>query len=204
MRKLLLLALAGAFAAPILAQPSTDLASEVLAEINRTRMAPAAYVQNLRVYRGYFEGNHVRFPGDPVLLRTREGVVPVDEAIRQLAGMAASPPVQSSPALARAAAEHVADIGPRGGVSHDGTDGSTAGDRIRRRGGGGATAEIISFGGATGAAVLRQFVVDDGVPGRGHRTILLSGNYRYAGVACGPHRTYRVMCVVDFAATVSD
>jgi uncharacterized protein YkwD len=40
------------------------------------------------------------------------------------------------------------------------------------------------------------------VPDRGHRANIFNPLYREAGVGCGPHPTYRVMCVVDFAGTL--
>jgi uncharacterized protein YkwD len=42
-------------------------------------------------------------------------------------------------------------------------------------------------------------VVDDGVKDRAHRKILLDPAFRYAGAACGPHRTFGTMCVIDLA-----
>jgi hypothetical protein len=44
---------------------------------------------------------------------------------------------------------------------------------------------------------MRQLIVDDGVADRGHRSIVFSGELRYAGAACGPHPVYRTMCVID-------
>jgi hypothetical protein len=52
-------------------------------------------------------------------------------------------------------------------------------------------------------AVVRQLIVDDGVPGRGHRTLLFSAEFRFAGVGCGGHRRYGHLCVVDLAATIN-
>ena len=51
------------------------------------------------------------------------------------------------------------------------------------------------------AEVVRQLIVDDDVPGRGHRKALFAAEMRYAGIACGPHRTYRVMWVADLGRT---
>ena len=63
-------------------------------------------------------------------------------------------------------------------------------------------AEVISFGPEDAASVIIDLVVDDGVRNRGHRKILLDPGYRVAGAACGPHKTFRVVCVIDFADTV--
>ena len=43
--------------------------------------------------------------------------------------------------------------------------------------------------------------IDDGVRDRGHRHIMFSPEYHYAGAACGPHKTFGEMCVIEFAAT---
>jgi uncharacterized protein YkwD len=49
--------------------------------------------------------------------------------------------------------------------------------------------------------VVRSLIIDDGVPGRGHRAAVFSNAYRFAGVGCRTHARYRVVCVVDYAGT---
>jgi hypothetical protein len=44
-------------------------------------------------------------------------------------------------------------------------------------------------------------IVDDGVRRRGHRVLLFSGMFDFAGVSCGGHEVYGSMCVVDLSAT---
>jgi uncharacterized protein YkwD len=180
---------------------SADIESRLLNEINRARADPPAYAEELRRYRSYFDGRIVRMPNDPVGLLTEEGVVPVDEAIRFLSAQRPLPPLAASPLLSRAAADHVAQQGPAGRIGHDGLDGSNAGERARRRGGGSYVGEIISYGAGTAEAALRQFVVDDRVASRGHRLAVFSPTYQFAGIACGPHARHRVMCVVDLSTT---
>jgi len=63
-------------------------------------------------------------------------------------------------------------------------------------------AEDISYGYASPREVVLQLIVDSGVPGRGHRNNIFNPVFRQAGVACGPHRVYGAMCVVDFAGTM--
>ncbi len=174
----------------------------ILAEINRARANPAAYAGELRLYRSWFEDMVVRIPGSPALLRTREGVAAVDDAIRFLEAQPPLPPLTDSPRLTLAAADHVADQGPRGLASHDGSNGSTSATRIRRRGGArsATVAEALTYGSANPAGVVRQLIVDDGVAQRGHRTLLFSPTYRSAGAACGLHARHASMCVIDLSS----
>jgi uncharacterized protein YkwD len=74
--------------------------------------------------------------------------------------------------------------------------------RIKKHKGSGLAAEALSYGARDAEGVVRQFIVDDGVPSRPNRKILFEDKYRRAGVACGPHPVNRSMCVVDVATFV--
>jgi uncharacterized protein YkwD len=63
----------------------------------------------------------------------------------------------------------------------------------------GSIGENISYGPDDGLEVVLQLIIDDGVPDRGHRANIFSPDFRLAGVACGPHPTFRTVCVIDFA-----
>jgi uncharacterized protein YkwD len=60
-------------------------------------------------------------------------------------------------------------------------------------------AENIAYGENPARAVVIQLLVDDGVRDRGHRDNILDPKWTIEGVACGPHRDYRQMCVMDYA-----
>jgi hypothetical protein len=60
-------------------------------------------------------------------------------------------------------------------------------------------AEALAYGARDAAGVVRQMIVDDGIPSRPNRRILLESKYRKAGVACGPHLVARSVCVIDLA-----
>jgi uncharacterized protein YkwD len=192
-----LLPLLLAFAAP--AQPA--LTREILAEINFARTRPRDYAERLRDYRALFRGKVVRYPGNPVGLMTSEGVSAVNEAIRFLEKQTPLDPIDASALLARAAGDHVAEQGPRGATGHISADGANPRDRVQRRGGGNYVAEVITYGPPSAVEVVRQLIVDDAVPGRGHRKTLFAAEMRFAGIACGSHRTYRVMCVANLGRT---
>jgi hypothetical protein len=42
-------------------------------------------------------------------------------------------------------------------------------------------------------------IIDSGVASRGHRRNIFHPDLAVVGVACGPHRDYGAMCVMDFA-----
>ena len=173
------------------------VAREVERHINLARTNPAAYARRLRAHRTLYDGDVFREPG-AIAIRTIEGVAAVDEAIAFLERQAPLPALAPNPILRLAAADHVEDQGPFGAVGHVGSDGSAFTDRIVRHGGPAAGGENISYGGETGEAVVIQLIVDDGVPDRGHRTNIFRPGYVSAGAACGRHRAYRYMCVIDF------
>ena len=173
----------------------------VFAELNRFRSDPAAYTEYLSDYRPRFEGKLLIGNDDSEIdIMTREGVAAVDEAIRDLRREKPLPTLEWSDPLARAAADHVAVQSRSGAVGHY-TRGSGPGERMRARGGGPYVSEVITYGHHTPEGVVDQLLIDDGVPGRGHRHSLLRPTHRYAGVACGRHPVHRTMCVTLMSQT---
>ncbi|WP_422060877.1 CAP domain-containing protein [Sphingopyxis sp.] len=186
---------------PSVAEPSSFEAG-VFDELNYFREDPADYADELRGYRSRFDGKLlIAAEGDEIDVMTREGVAAVDEAIRVLRREAPLTTLIWSDRLQRAAADHVAAQSRSGAVGHYDNRGGP-GDRMTARGGGPYVNEAITYGHQTPAGVIHQLLIDDGVPGRGHRFGLLRTDQRYVGVACGAHRIHRTMCVILMSATV--
>lgn len=180
------------------AQTPSRLERDVLRELNQARTGPEAYVPRLVAYRRGFAGSIAHEPGSEVGVRTFEGPGAVDEAIAFLSHQRPLGPIEADPALARAAAEHADEQARTGGFGHGGADGSQPSQRVWRYARGRMlVAEVISYGQASAEGVIRQLIVDDGQPTRGHRAILFSAPYRRAGVACRPHPVYGHSCVID-------
>ncbi|WP_425228444.1 CAP domain-containing protein [Sphingomonas sp.] len=173
----------------------------VLAQLNYVRAHPQEVAAALRRYRQGFAGRVVHEDGDPVGTETFEGTPAVDEAIAFLDAQPPLPPLQFSPVLARAAQGWAAAQGPAGATGHISAAGATPGTRVRAAGGDIYVGETISYGMRAGETVVRQFIVDDGQPRRGHRALVFSTSIRFAGVGCGGHARYGAMCVIDYAAT---
>ena len=200
-RPSLLIGAALLLSAAVPARAQTPFEVQVLAELNAARRDPAGYVEQLRRYRGYYHANIVAAPGARVRYLTQEGAAPVDEAIGFLQHQGEHGELTPAGTLESAAADHCAEQAADGAVGHLGPDGSTPSDRVARRGGGIYVAEVIAYGADSAADVIRQLIIDDGVPDRGHRALLFADKLRFAGVSCGPHPEYRAMCVIDLART---
>jgi uncharacterized protein YkwD len=188
---------------PRIMQPEASMRSGILAEINLARMRPLQYAERLRRFRAYFRGKVVHEPGRPRDVETVEGVSAVDEAIAFLEQQSPLPPLAEDERLDDSAIGFAEEAGPAGVFGHIGPSGSTMIDRIREAGVRPRFAgEAIAYGPDTAVAVVRGLIVDDGVADRGHRTTIFSPRYQVAGVGCGPHRQYRIMCVIDFAGSL--
>jgi hypothetical protein len=182
-----LAALAIGLAAPVAASAGS-FEDQVMDELNRVRADPsgyARYLQRERAENGL--ANDER--GDPRAF---------SEAIDFLKGQRPLPPLQDDGRLASAAAEYARTQGPGGGVGHGAAGG--LGRRIQAKGvWAGLSGETISYGQSTPFEVVRQLVIDFGVPDRGHREMIFDRSFQAAGVGCGRHAAYGAMCVIDFA-----
>ena len=71
----------------------------------------------------------------------------------------------------QASKDHVLDTGPSGITSHTGTDGTRPKDRMSKYVKvEGLSGENIDYGDKEPLDVILDLCIDDGVPGRGHRT----------------------------------
>ena len=173
-------------------------ATAVVAEMNLARQNPARYADFIEELRPYFRGTFLALPGR-TMLRTKEGVAAIDDAIRFLRSADPVQPLTLSPGMSRGAADHCADqAGGRRG--HGGSDWSSPGDRMNRYGTWGTLwGENVSYGKASAREIVVALIVDDGLRARKHRKNIFNPTFNYAGAAFGPHAQYRSVCSIDFA-----
>jgi uncharacterized protein YkwD len=96
--------------------------------------------------------------------------------------------------------EHVLDIGPKGLLSYQSSNGVEPEDRILKYGNyREALGENIDFGPNDAMGVIVSLTLDDGEQDRPHRENLFKSDYLKIGIACGPHKTEIHLCVMDFA-----
>jgi uncharacterized protein YkwD len=181
-----------------------SLAAAIIPELKQLRRDPLAYARYLELLLPRFDGTLLHRPGRPGL-RTEEGASAVEEAIRVLRHTRPMGSLRSSSGLSRAARDHVRDQGPIGALSHRGSDSSTPAGRMKRYGRWDVAAgESIAVGSNSARDVVLQLLIDDGVKDRGHRKTLLDRGFAVAGAACGPHKEYEQICVIDFAARYAE
>jgi uncharacterized protein YkwD len=175
------------------------LEQEVVNELNLARTAPRSYASYLKEMRKYFHGKELRRPGDITIL-TKEGDAAVVEAIRFLKNVKSIPPLKRSKGMSRGAHDHVVVQGRSGIVGHGTGEGSQPWERISRYGTWKKTVgENIAYGCSRPRDAVISLIIDDGIPGRGHRQNIFNPNFRVIGVAWGPHKIYGTMCVIIFA-----
>jgi uncharacterized protein YkwD len=172
-----------ALAPSALARPDRGgdgLPPALLAAINWVRAHPGAYADRLR--------------SAPETRAT-------DEAIAFLERRGPAPPLQFNAGLEASAARHAADEGEHGSFTHTGSDGSSAGERMHRAGvWAGMMSEEMSAGETSADDIVRQLIIDEGVPGHGHRNDLMDPFLKQAGIGCAAHPVYGVICVIDLAS----
>lgn len=181
---------------------ATKFERDIFQEINVARIQPEAFIPYLELYRSRFNGKVYRQPGTNLLIRTGEGTPAVDETITFLRKQRPLPPLRWTEGLAQSGTELVRAQAKSQETGH-GSGSMSMSKRIHRHGQWTiAIGEAIAYGPYRldrGRDVIAQLLVDDGVPGRGHRKTIFDPDYTLVGVSCGPHPRYETVCVLDFA-----
>ena len=129
-----------------------------------------------------------------------EGDSVFKEAIQFLKSTPPLKPLQWDENLHQSALDHVNDIGPKGLLLYQSSDGTEPEDRISKYGNYiESLGENIDFGPNDAMGVIISLTLDDGEEERPHRENLFKQDYQKVGIACGPHKTEFQMCVMDFA-----
>jgi uncharacterized protein YkwD len=180
----------------------TDYERSIIAEINLLRSNPRAYADKYLVpmlerstttYYVYPSG--LRVSSNRSLENESIRTV-IDEAIRALYRSNRLAPLSESIGMSRVSNWLVHNQRLSGEEGHT----SSARERISMYGKPyGHTHEIIQYGLTDPTDIIIAFLLDDGVPNRGHRVSLLRSTIFKVGVATGDHPRHGHSCVVVFA-----
>lgn len=187
------------------AAPLSNFEASVVEETNLARTQPQMYAKFIEEEFKSMRPDSKEYFVAGVRMLSKEGRVAVDEAIRVLKETKPIQALQASPCLCLAARDHARDTGPKGMTGHSGSDGSTPTTRVSRYTAFPTSAgENVAYGMNDARRFVIQWLVDDGVPGRGHRINILNPDYSSMGAATGTHTTYKTMCVQVFCTGDSE
>ena len=169
--------------------------------INKYRANPRELARHLEKLKKYLDkSTNILSEPDKIQIQMVEGENVFNEAINFLKNLRPLQPLQWDDCLAQSAQEHVDDIGPKGLLLYQSSDGTEPEDRISKYGTYvDSLGENIDFGPNDAMGVIISLTLDDGEEERPHRENLFKQDYQKVGIACGPHKTEFQMCVMDFA-----
>ena len=170
---------------------------EVIAESNRIRTNPKAYIPILEGYLKNFDGNLLTLPGKNEILETEEGPMAYKEAIEFLKNQKPINVIEYDEEASKVALEYSKFLSnsKEGQVE----DENQIEQRVEKYlDYDYSISENIDFGGSTGVEVIVNLLVDDGVKNRTHRENLFSDKYEYYGVGVFEHPDYDFCTVIDY------
>ena len=115
------------------------------------------------------------------------------------------PLLYPDPILSKTALSHATDLGEKGLMGHDSSNGDSFATRIRRAYKGNKIAENCAYSSENDAlSFVMQLLVDDGVQSLGHRKNILNKDYNAMGVSVHRHTKYGFTLVQDFGDIISN
>lgn len=182
----------------------SDLEKDIILEQNKARHDPAKYSELYIKKRAdsFIGNNYISFKQLP--LKTVEGPAAVTECYIQMQKMESLPPLKPEKGLYLAALEHVYTQGATKETGHTGVNGESPFDRIKKHGTYKQAAENISYGFSNAREIVISLLIDDNVPDRSHRKIIMSKNFKQTAVSFGSHKEYKHMAVILYCNGFKD
>ena len=102
-------------------------------------------------------------------------------------------------ALHKSASHHAHDMGSKGLLGHDSSDGTTFTMRIHNFHKPVTVSENINYGYEDAISIVMEMLIDEGVTNRTHRHNILGQTFNHIGVSIRPHKMMEFNCVMDFS-----
>jgi uncharacterized protein YkwD len=116
--------------------------------------------------------------------------------LRNTKGMHLLKPLET---LHKSAAHHAHDMGTKGQLGHDSSDGTTFTMRIHKFHKPVTVSENINYGYSDAVSIIMEMLIDEGVTDRTHRHNILGRTFHHVGVSIKPHKMMEFNCVMDFS-----
>lgn len=157
---------------------NTNFVSFLLEVINMVRRDPTSIIGNIRTYSDYPQSD-------------------IDEAISFLRIQPSVQPLSINPLLSKVAQVHVDRQSRTGEIGHGDLQSRLDVPIVSPTY---TIAENISYGLSNPIDIVVAWIVDYGVPNRGHRINLFNPSVYQIGIGYGSHPVYRTMVVNDYAS----
>ncbi len=175
------------------------LEKDIILEMNKVRTNPSEYAESkIKPMLKRFIGK--KYIHKNMTYVTKEGAKAVEECYKVLYKTKPSGILYPDEGLSRAAYDHLKDQGRTGTIGHIGSDNSTPLKRVKRYLNSDYMyiGENISYGLSSSDDIVTFLLINDGMPSRNHREVLLNPKFNLTGVACGYHKIYEIMCVIVY------
>lgn len=176
---------------------ASQLENDILTELNLLRSNPKGYIS---ILDGYANGK----------IKSDISSTLYKEVVDYLNGHQAVPTIKSEQCLFESAKRHAIEVSGIGNLTHDGLNGSEPHQRIKASCPGKGFLNVIGgengYGGSndnnvaaiykTARHTILSWLIDEGIPSRGHRLAMMEKNVEYAGVGKEAGYTF-----INFATT---
>ena len=153
-----------------------QIEEEIFKEQNELRKNPESYIEKLEKSLNYYQ-NNILSKENEIPIPTYEGIKAVKDAINFLKKQEPVPELIYSKEMSLSCKELVNDIGPKGLISHEGTETKNIYNRLEKYcDWDGAIAENLDFG----------FKI------------------KYVGIGVGHHRDYGICVVIEYAYNIRE
>ena len=181
-----------------------EIAEEIFKEQNEVRKNPKSYIEKLQNSLKYYYNNHLFREGE-VPIATYEGVEAVKDAINFLKNQSPVQELIYSKDIGLSCKDIIDDIGPKGLVTHEGTEIKNIYNRLEQYcDWDGAIAENIDFGFKIPENIVMNMIIDDGDENRYQRKNLFYPHFKYVGIGIGPHKEFGFCTVIEYAYNIRE
>ena len=177
---------------------------EIFKEQNELRKNPKSYIEKLQNSLKFYN-NYILLKEGEIPIPTYEGIEGVKNAINFLQNQKPVPELIYSKEISLSCKDILNDIGPKGLVSHEGTEIKNIYNRLEQYcDWDGAIAENLDFGFKNPENIIMNMIIDDGDENRYQRKNLFYPDFKYVGIAVGPHRDYGYCVVIEYALNIRE
>ena len=177
---------------------------EIFNEQNILRKNPKSFIPKLEKSLNYYQ-NNILSKDNEIPIPTYEGINAVKDAINFLKNQEPVQELIYSEEMSLSCKDLVNDIGPKGLITHEGTEIKNIYNRLEKYcDWDGVIAENLDFGFKIPENIIMNMIIDDGDENRYQRKNLFYPDFKYVGIGVGPHRDYGICVVIEYSYNIRE